>query len=138
MKPIFWVFVFVLLTPFIVTAALFADVVPPLPKPEEWQLFLESIRGKVGIIKFTMIAGFVQCLLFIFRDRFMKLPGQWKLIVVQFLTVIVGVTGLQIEGFDWPSSFVHANTVGALQVFVHQVIKQWTDKGEPRYELPDK
>lgn len=137
MKPIFWVIVALLVLPFIVTAALFADGTLPLPT-DDWTIFMNAIRGKDGLLKFFSIAVLVQILLFMWRDRFMKLSGRGKLITVQAMTIIFGIAALKLDGFDWQSAFMHANTVGAFQVFAHQLIKQWTDKGEPRYVLPNK
>lgn len=137
MKPIFWVIVAMILLPFIITAALFADGTLPLPT-DDWTFFMAAIRGKDGLIKFLMLAGVVQLILFIWRDRFMKCSGRGKIISVQTLTIMLGLVVLKLEGFDWQSAFMHANTIGAFQVFAHQLIKQWTDKGEPRYVLPNK
>lgn len=137
MKPIFWIIVTILLSP-VLTFALFAgnglgEIVEPTV--DEWVQFLMSLKGWQGFSTLGIAAAVVQGALFIFRSQFFGLDGKQKIVIVQALTIVAGVIGLRIQDFDWFSSIIHANTLGAIQVFLHQLYKQFTDPGD-KYEIP--
>lgn len=136
MKPIFWILVAILLTPFL-SAALFAGSEVVEPTIDEWIQFLASLKGITGFTTLGLAAAWVQASLFIFRSRFLPLDGKKKLMIVQVLSIIAGVIGLRLQNFDWASAFLHANTLGALQVFAHQIYKQFTDIGD-KYAIPSR
>lgn len=126
----------ILLLP-VLTFALFAgsggDVVEPTV--DEWVTFLMSLKGWAGLSTLGIAAAVVQGAIFIFRSQFLPMDGKQKILLVQALSIVAGVIGLRIQDFDWFSSLIHANTLGAFQVFLHQLYKQFTDPGD-RYEIP--
>lgn len=136
MKPIFWLLLSVILSP-VVTFALMASPSPSEPTIDEWVHFLMGLKGLSGFGALGIAAAVVQGSIFLFRSHWIPLEGKKKLMLVQALTIVSGVIALRTQSFDWFSSFIHANTLGAVQVFLHQVYKQFTDKGD-RYEIPSK
>ena len=135
MKPIFWVLLSLLLSPFILAIALYAGT-DAAPVIDEWRYFLEAIKGSAGLNSFGLIIAVVQTLVVFMGNRFVKMPGKYKLLLVQALTMVTGVSMLKTQGFDWQSAFMHANTVGAFQVFFHQLLKQFREEKEPKIEIP--
>lgn len=135
MKPIFWITVCSLFCLSIMSVAVFGQDASNPPSVEEWVAFVSSIKGFVGLGQLGLAAVVVQGVLFMTRAKFIPLPGKYKLIIVQALSVISGVVTLRLANFDWASAIMHANTLGAVQVFVHQIIKQWTED-KNRYEIP--
>ena len=136
MKPALWFFCsffFICLAGLGFAAS--ADPVLVEPTIQEWLQFLASLKGVHGLGALGIAGLTVQGLLYAFRSRFVTLSGKQKLIAVQVLSTIAGIIGLRLQGADFVSSLVHANTLGAIQVFAHQVYKQFTDPGD-KYILP--
>jgi len=134
MKPIFWVFVGTMLSPLFITAGIYASDIPP----EQWtqfQQFLESLKGTHGLGQMGLAAIVVQVLMYFIKQNYPRLPGKWRIIILQGLSIAAGVLGLRIAEFDWASAFLHANTIGAFQVFAHSIWKEWT-KTDEKYTLP--
>ena len=135
MKPIFWIIVGFLVSP-LISMALFAGTgALAEPTVDEWIKFLASLKGVTGLGTLSVAAAVVQGALFLFRSQFLPLDGRKKIMIVQALSIAAGVIGLRLQNFDWISSFIHANTMGAVQVFLHQIYKQFTDLGD-KYETP--
>lgn len=136
MKPIFWIIVSILLSP-VLTFAVFAGSGSEVVEPtvDEWVQFLLSLKGWAGFSTLGIAAAVVQGAIFIFRSQFMPMSGKQKIVLVQALSIVAGVIGLRIQDFDWFSALIHANTLGAFQVFLHQLYKQFTDNGD-KYEIP--
>jgi hypothetical protein len=98
------------------------------PSGADWLTFVMSLKGAAGLGALGMAGAAVQGLLLIFRSDFVKLSGAKKLAIVQSLSIVFGVLSLRLNGFDWASSFLHANTLGAIQVFGNQLLKQFGGK----------
>jgi len=136
MKPIFWVIVCLIASPFVIAIALYAGTDPAALN--EWDVFMQAIKGNQGLNSFGLTIAAVQAIIMFFGDRFLRLPGKYKLLIVQSLSMLTGVTVLRGEGFDWQSAIMHSNTLGAIQVLGHQFLKQFRDDKEPKLELPTK
>jgi hypothetical protein len=133
MKPVFWVICFVLVSPFLIAVLHAADL---QNQYSEWEFFAEAMKGSTGMNTMGLTAAAVQAIVIFLGNRFIKLPGKYKLLAVQALTMLTGVTLLKGQGFDWQSAIMHSQTTAAFQVLVHQFIKQFRDDGEPKLELP--
>lgn len=134
MKPIFWVFVAILLSPFVVTAGIYATEITP-EQLSQFQTFVESIKGSKGVGQMSLSVIVVQALMYVLKENFPKMKGNHRILILQALTVIVGMIGLRFGDFDLASAFTHANTLGAIQVFLYQLWKQFTE-AEEKYSLP--
>jgi hypothetical protein len=134
MKPIFWVILFALISPFLIAAGLHAEDLQN--HYSEWEIFSAAMKGSTGMNSMGLTAAAVQAIIAFLGTRFIRLPGKYKLLMIQGLTMLTGVTMLRSQGFDWQSSVMHSQTVSAFQVFFHQVLKQFRDDAEPKLELP--
>lgn len=138
MKPRFWAIVALLLAPLLTLTLYAAGVDTGEPTYDDWLQFLMSLKGVAGIGTLGVAGVAVQGLLLLFRSKFVKMDGKQKLMVVQFLSVLAGMVGLRTQGIDWAAAFLHANTLGAVQVFAHQIYKQFFDRSSEKYALPSK
>jgi len=138
MKPRFWMLVALLFAPLFTLTLYAAGVDMGEPSYEDWLAFLMSLKGTVGLGTLGIAGVLVQGLLLLFRSQFVKMDGKQKLMLVQFLSVVAGMVGLKSQGIDWAAAFMHANTLGAVQVFAHQIYKQFFDRSADKYALPSK
>lgn len=134
MKPVFYAIIALLLSPLFITAGIRATDLTP-EQLSQWNQFVESIKGTQGIgqMGFTVIV--VQALMFFIRKNFPGMSGKTKIMVLQFITVVFGMLTLHAGEFDLASAFTHSNVLAAIQVFLHQLYKQFTET-EEKYSLP--
>lgn len=100
------------------------DTVVAPPTPADWASFWTSLGGWKGAGALGLTAVIVQGLLLLARSSFDPLPGATKLLVVTGLTLASGALVLKQTGLDWASVLMHASTLSAAQVFVHQVVSE--------------
>jgi type IV secretory pathway VirB2 component (pilin) len=114
-----------LLVLFVISFAALAqgEVIVP-PTGDELVKLLQSIGGAVGAGTLAIVAVVVQGVLLFFRSSFAKFAGIWQLVIVNGLTLAVGVVALKAQGVEWSAALLHSQTLAALQVLVHQVWKQ--------------
>lgn len=99
------------------------------------QTLIKSLGGLKGASALAIAVFVAQGVLLFFRTQLASFAGKWRLVIVTALTLVVGVLGLSMVGIPWTSALVHANTVTAFQVFIHQLIAQLsTKKDEPKVE----
>lgn len=96
------------------------------------QDIINSMKGLSGMSALGIVAVFVQLLMKGFKTKFGKYAGKWRLLAVYFLTLVGGVLALKITGIGWLSAAVHANTLAAGQVLVHQIYKQFFEKKDEK------
>lgn len=118
-----------------------AEAAPPTPAPsvipsslpeiqaptsEEIKATLESIPKLFqhpGTAMIVLII--VQLLMLIFKlPVFDGLLGIWKLLVVQFLTIVIGYVAFWVQGVAWTTAAFDPVLLGFLQVFGHQIYTQ--------------
>jgi hypothetical protein len=110
-------------------AALAQGEVIVAPTGEELLKFLQSIGGLKGAGALAIAVVAVQGLLLFFRSSFAKFSGAYQLLVVNALSLVAGVVALKVSGgVEWSAALLHSQTLAALQVFAHQVLKQVTKK----------
>lgn len=134
MKPVFYVIVGLLLSPLFITAGIYATDMTPA-ELTQWNQFMESIKGLDGLSGMGFTVAVVQALMIFIEKNFPNMSGKSKIITLQILTVVIGMISLYFGKFDLASAFTHANTLGAIQVFFHQLYKQFTEK-EKKFSLP--
>lgn len=85
-----------------------------------------SVGGLKGL---ALVAAIVQCVMFALRTSYGdKIAGKWKLAAVYLLSMAGGIIALKMQGMDWVSIVLHSNTLAAIQIFGHQVVKQATEE----------
>lgn len=100
------------------------DVIVP-PTGDELIKLLQSVGGLKGASALAIAVVAVQALLLFFRSSFAKFSGASQLLIVNALTLVAGVLALKVSGgVEWSAALLHSQTLAALQVFFHQVLKQ--------------
>lgn len=102
-------------------------VVPP-PTQSEWSAFLEGLGGIKGASTLAIVALVVQGLMLALKSGLGSLTGKLQLVLVYGLTLVGGVVALKVQGMDWGSILIHSSTMSAVQVFLHQIYKQFLVK----------
>lgn len=98
------------------------------PSGEELIKLVQSLGGLKGAGALGIAVVVVQALLLFFRSSFAKFAGIWQLLIVNGLTLVVGVIALKATGVEWSAALLHSQTIAALQVLGHQVLKQIAKK----------
>lgn len=117
-------------SPIPVPTPLVTDATQVLPaiQGEDVSQFLESINGLKGLGAMGIALLVVQGLLLALRSSFVNLPGKWKLVVASGLSLVTGVLALRLNGVDLTAAILHGSTLASLNVFAHQIVKQFTEK----------
>jgi len=95
---------------------------------EALKQLLASLGGLKGASALGIAVFVVQGVLLFFRTQLASFTGKWRLLIVTGLSLVAGVLGLSMAGVPWTTALVHANTIAALQVFIHQLVKQLSEK----------
>lgn len=127
MKPIFKLSLFSLVA-FLLTmlsVAFAQDVIVP-PSGAEMQAILTALGGLKGASSLAIVAVVVQGLLLVFRSSFAKFSGAFQLLIVNALTLVGAFVAMKSQGMPVVAIITNAQVLTAAQVFVHQLIKQFT------------
>lgn len=98
------------------------------PSADEIQALLVSLGGLKGAGALAIVAVVVQGLMLFFKSSIAAFAGKFQLLIVMLLTLVGGVIALKSQGMDWGAVIVHSSTLTALQVFLHQIFKQFIVK----------
>lgn len=98
------------------------------PSTEEIQALLVALGGLKGASALAIVAVVVQGLMLFFKTKLASFAGKFQLLVVMFLSLLGGVFALKMSGVDWGAAIIHSQTLAALQVFLHQIFKQFLVK----------
>lgn len=116
----------------ILPALAFAQASLPVDLPTDQALaeFLKSLGGLKGAGALAITTVVVQMVMLFFRTPLANFAGKYRLLIVAGLSLVVGFIILVATGVDWKLALLHANTVGALQVFGHQLVNQFKPEAE--------
>ncbi len=92
--------------------------------PGQWDTFFNSIGGAKGAGVMAAVVALIQVILQLLKSPLGSLAGPYKLLLVTGMTLLLGVAGLRVEGFDWQSALIHSSTLASFQVFLNQIWKQ--------------
>jgi len=113
---------------FMTLFALADELVIMPPTQDEIMALLASLGGLKGMGVLGIVAVVVQGLMLFFRTPLADFAGKWKLTIVLGLSLVGGVVGLVATGMAWLPALLHSTTLAAAQVFIHQLVKQVTEK----------
>lgn len=91
------------------------------PSSDEVSAFFSSLKGLTGPL--AIAAAVVQGLMLVIR-KYIDL-GNYKLLVVLFLSTVFGILSLRIAGVPLSEAMLHAQTLAAFQVLFHQIYVQF-------------
>lgn len=106
------------------------EVVPIIPPITETDIkaFLAALGGAQTLGSLGVVAIIVQAIMLFLKSTLGTMAGKWQLTLVMVFTFIGGIIALKATGLDWGSVMIHSSTVGAVQVLLHQVYKQFMTK----------
>ena len=108
-------------------ATAFAQVGPE-PTIADWMALFQSMGGLQGAGAMAIAAFVVQALMYAARSKLGEYAGKWRLVAVYALTMLSGALSMKMAGATWGAALMHSNTLAAMQVFVHQVYTQFSEK----------
>jgi len=92
------------------------------------QSLIVAIGGFSGASTLAVVGIIVQLLIKFFKTPIALFASKYKLVIVSGLSVVGAVIGLSMQGVDLLSAIMSGGTLAAIQVFVHQIYKQFIEK----------
>jgi hypothetical protein len=86
-----------------------------------------------GFKLLAILAAIVQSIILVLKFLFEKISGLYRLLFMQFLTLVLGVTILRMQGLSWAEALLHSQTTATFQIYFHQLIKQFLKKPKDDY-----
>lgn len=113
---------------FIFPRVVFADDIETPVDTGAWLLSLvQWIISVKGAALLVIVVGAVQIVMQFFKTSFGSLAGKWRLSIVAFLSLVGVVVAGMSSGLTFLQAALAAPTIAAVQVFVHQLVKQFTE-----------
>jgi hypothetical protein len=109
--------------------AIAQELPPDFASNNEALAGLLAMLGGIGALKGLGIVVFiVQALMLVVRAPMSAFLGKWKLVVLSLLTTVGAWLVLKQQGMPLLESLLHGSVLSAVQVFAHQLFKQFTEK----------
>ena len=89
-----------------------------------WQF----IGGSKGMSGMALVAAIVQIVMMFFKTSLASFAGKHRLLIVMGLTVVGSIVGLMSQGMSFTAALVNGATLSGMQVFAHQLYKQFIEK----------
>lgn len=105
------------------------DVIPPVSETD-LRAFLMALGGAKTLSTLGIVGLVVQAIMLFLKSSLGEITGKWQLSLVLIFTFVGGIIGLKSGGMDWGAVLVHSSTIGAAQVLMHQIYKQFMVKKE--------
>ena len=130
-------FILTILTGLFMSALAWAADAIVAPTTDELTAFITAIGGIKGAGVLAIVVLAVQGLALIFRTQLGKFAGIYQLLIVNGLTMVLGVVGLKMTtGMSWLAVLLNSQSLAMAQVYFHQVINQTKKKAEDAQALP--
>lgn len=105
------------------------DAVPT----ESWLLQILTFVSTVkGLSTVALAAGITQLVMVFFKTPLAGFAGKYKLLLVSALTPVSLLLAAMATGVSLKGAIGQAPVIAALQVFLHQAIKQFTESEQPQ------
>ncbi len=97
-------------------------------------VFINALGKSIGSVKgassLLLVMLITQLLMLFFRTPLGSFAGKWKFLIIYGMSLVGGVVALKInvDGMEWLTALLHANTLATFQIFAHQAKKQFWDK----------
>lgn len=116
----------VLLIPLVAFAQ--ASLPTELPTDQALTEMLKSLGGIQGAGALGIALAVTQIAMYFFRSPLASFAGKWKLLIASGIAISTAFIGLISTGVDWKAAFLHSAVIAAVNTFIHQAIKQATEK----------
>jgi len=99
-----------------------APLIPAMPPPNSDDLgkFFDSLGNLRGASAMVVAVFCVQVVIAFLKSKLGEFAGKYQYLTVYGLTLISGILSLKSVGLDWAAAALHANSLAAAQVFLHQ------------------
>lgn len=112
-------------------AVAFGEEITP-PSAEEFKALLDTllamIGGTKGITVLSVVTLVAQGIMLWTRSSFGDLAGKYRLILMTFVSLVLGVAGQLLAGQNFFAALFSASVLPLLQLFGNQVWKQFFEK----------
>lgn len=100
----------------------------PVPNQDFWAQLALFVGGLKGASMLAIVVGVSQLVLGFSNSALGDIEGKFKLLIVSGTTVVGTVAGMVTTGMTWTAALFSGAGLAALQVFIHQLYTQFTDK----------
>lgn len=108
----------------------FGDDQAVVPADQFMVAFWQFLGGFKGLSGMAAVAAVVQIVMLFFKSTLSGFAGKYRLLIVTGLTVVASVVGLMGQGMTLTAALLNGATLTAVQVFAHQLWKQFVEKKE--------
>lgn len=112
-----------------------ADSTSQIDVQLELRSIIDSIAKINGFKLLGLIAVIAQALVLAFKFLLERLSGIYRLLILNLLTLGIGIVLLRLQGMNWVETLLHSQTTAMAQVFFHQIIKQVLKKPRDDYAV---
>lgn len=100
---------------------------------ESWLLqILTFVSTMKGLSTVALAAGITQLVMVFFKTPLAGFAGKYKLLLVSALTPIALLLAAMATGVSLKGALGQAPVITAIQVLVHQILKQFTESEQPQ------
>ena len=122
MKLLFTIFLL------LVATIAFGQVAPEVSYDEFIAFLMKSLGGVKGASSMAIAVLVAQVGLKLIQTSAGELLGKYKLLVVAGLTMLVSIVGMMVTGTELLPALLGSSGIAAVQVFLHQIYKQFFEK----------
>jgi hypothetical protein len=101
---------------------------PVIPYDQALQQLLALLGGLKGATAMAVVVVVVQGLMLALKTPLGDYAGKYKLLAITGLTLVGGVGALLLSHVTIVGALTNATTIAAIQVFIHQIVSQFTEK----------
>lgn len=101
------------------------DAIPTVPTDQFLAQLWVFVGQSKGATTMAVVAGVLQLTMLFFKTSLSNFAGKYRLLILLFLTVAATITGLMSQGMTLAAALVNGATLAAVQVFIHQIYKQF-------------
>ena len=101
---------------------------PVVPYDQAFGQLLTMLGGLHGATAMAIVVVVVLCLMLLLKTPLGQYAGKYKLLALTGLTLVGGVLALMLSHVTLAGALTDATTFAALQVFLHQIVSQFSEK----------
>lgn len=101
-----------------------------LPDAEFWSALISFLGGVGGMSGLAIAAGVIQLAMVLLKTSYGNLAGKYKLLIVAGLSVGGAIVSGLASGLPFVNALLNGAVLAAIQVFVNEIIKHFTEKKE--------